>query len=320
MKRVVVVGSGGQDGRLLTERLAGEGSAILGVERNRLTGRETFSVELPPSLDVTDASQVRQAIAAARPDEVYYLAAYHHSSSEQADSDVAALLRLSQEVHVTGLVNVLEALVHEAPRCRIFYAASSHVFGAPTTPVQNESTPLEPRSIYGITKTAGIHACRLYREQHGLHASVGILYNHESHYRARKFVSQRIVLGAMEAAAAKRDGRTIKLELGSLASVVDWGYAPDYVDAMIRVLARDTPDDYVVATGVPHTIGDFVKTAFGQLGLDWRDHVEEKAALIHRRVPTLVGDPTKLKNATGWRPSLDFEQMVSALLRHAPRI
>jgi GDPmannose 4,6-dehydratase len=293
-----------------------EGHAILGVERTRLTGRQAFSNGLPPSLDVADSDRVRSVLEVARPDELYYLAAYHHSS-EQADDDVGALMRRSQEVHVTGLLNVLEALRQLAPRCRTFYAASSHVFGNPPTPVQNESTPLEPRSIYAITKTAGIHLCRLYREQHGLHVSVGILYNHESRYRARKFVSQRIVHGALEAADAKREGRVGKLELGNLDAVVDWGYAPDYVDAMVRMLALDSSDDFVVATGIPHTIGDFVSAAFGELGLECKDHVVIKSDLVRRQLPTLVGDSTKLRKVTGWRPSLDFEQMVAALLREA---
>src|SRR5262249_16601127 len=150
-----------------------------------------------------------------------------------------------------------------APSCRVFYAASSHVFGFPRASTQNESTPLEPRCAYGITKTAGAHACRYYREHRDLHVSVGILYNHESPYRARKFVSHRIVYGGLAAHASKKDGSPCKLSLGSLSSVTDWGYAPDYVDAMSRIVACNEPGDFIVATGIAHTVRDFVALAFG---------------------------------------------------------
>jgi GDPmannose 4,6-dehydratase len=316
VKRVVIVGSGGQDGRILTERLLAEGHRVLGVERQRVTRRDAFDQDLPESLDVTDAAQVRDLIAAVGPDEVYYFAAYHHSS-EEADDDVPALLRQSHDVHVLGPVNFLEAIRRTAPRCRTFYAASSHVFGVPPAPVQDESTPFAPSSIYAITKTAGIHACRFYRERHQLHVSVGILYNHESRYRARKFVSQRIVQGALEAREAKRAGRTSKLVLGDLSAVVDWGYAPDYVDAAIRMVASEIPDDFVVATGIPHTVGDFAAAAFGRVGLDWRQYVEQDSARVRRQGTTLVGDSSKLRQATGWNPSVGFEEMVGILLEDA---
>jgi GDPmannose 4,6-dehydratase len=316
MKRVVVVGSGGQDGRLLVERLSREGHAVLGVERASVSGRDAFDAGMPAALDIADAGAVERALAVARPDEVYYLAAYHHSS-EQTAGEMSALLRASEEVHVRGLVNVLEALRKAAPSCRTFYAASSHVFGTPVMALQNETTPLEPRSVYAITKTAGIHFCRLYREQHGMHVSVGVLYNHESPYRGRQFVTQRIVHGAVAAADAKRAGRTASLELGNPDAVVDWGYAPDYVDAMIRMLAHPSGDDYVVATGIPHTIADFANIAFGELGLDWKEHVTVKADLVRRHLPTLVGDSTKLRSATGWRPTLRFDEMVKLLVRAA---
>jgi len=306
VKRIVVIGSGGQDGRILTERLLGEGHQVLGVERARLTGRGELTEDLPAALDITDAASVRSVIDTVRPDELYYLAAHHHSSEE-----------LDEDIHVTGLVNALEAVRRISPHCRTFYAGSSHVFGIPPTPVQDESTPLAPGCIYGITKTAGIHVCRFYRARHSLHVSVGILYNHESRYRADKFVSQRIVQGALEAREAKRAGRTSKLVLGDLSAVVDWGYAPDYVDAAIRMVTSEIPDDFVVATGIPHTVGDFVATAFGRVGLDWREHVEQNSALVRRQGATLIGNSSKLRHATGWKPSVGFEEMIGVLLQSA---
>ena len=316
MKRIVVVGSGGQDGRILTERLTSEGHDVIGVDLAGVTGGDALGLRLAPTLDMTDVDRVRDFMAAVTPDELYYFAAYHHSSEEQ-DDDIPGLLRRSHDVHVAGLTSCLDAVQRTAPRCRTFYAASSHIFGVPPAPVQDESTPFAPRDMYGLTKTAGIHACRFYRERRGLHVSVGILYNHESRFRARKFVSQRIVQGALEARVAKREGRTTKLVLGDLTAVVDWGYAPDYVDAAIRMVAAEIPDDFVVATGIPHTVEDFVATAFGRVGLDWREHVEQNSALVRRPGTTLVGNSSKLRKATAWKPSVGFEEMIGILVQDA---
>jgi GDPmannose 4,6-dehydratase len=184
------------------------------------------------------------------------------------------------------------------------------MFGLPATPTQDETTPYVPRNPYAITKAAGARICALYREQHRLHASVGILYNHESPLRGPRFVTQRIVRGAW---CARKD-RSHTMRIGSLSTVVDWGYAPDFVEAMVRIVAQPTPDDYVVATGQPHTVRDFVQIAFGCLGLDWTKHVEQDPTLVSPAQATLVGDSTKLRARTGWRPTIDFEEMVKRLV------
>jgi GDPmannose 4,6-dehydratase len=316
VKRVLIFGSAGQDGRILTEHLVGAGKSIIGVERAKISVHGSTPIDVPSSVDVRDFGPVQRLIDAVQPDEAYYLAAHHHSAQD-IDDNSPALFELSQEVHVRGLVNVLEALRVSKRPCRVFYAASSHVFGFPKVLIQDESTPLEPRCIYGITKTAAVHACRFYRERLGLHVSVGILYNHESIYRAAKFVSQRIVRGALEALAAKSEGRATKLALGSLASTIDWGYAPDYVDAMMRIVAHPEPADFVVATGIGHTVRDFVAIAFGLLGLDWSQYVEENPALVRKPDRTLIGNPGKLRSTTGWKPSVDFDEMVKLLLEGA---
>jgi GDPmannose 4,6-dehydratase len=316
MTRAIVVGGAGQDGRLLLEALAREGATAVGLDLGAAVavGAPGFA---PAPVDVTDAAAVADLVLRFAPTEVYYLAAHHHSSEEGIDADVAGLLRRSLDVHVTGLGVFLDALRAHAPTCRLFYAASSLVFGTPPTPTQDESTPLEPRCVYGITKTAGLFACRTWRERHGVFASVGILYNHESPYRAAKFVSRRIVQGARDALAAKQTGRASRLVLGNLAAAVDWGWAPDTVDAMRRILALPDPGDFVVATGEPHTVRDFAAAAFAALGLDWRDTVVEDPALLHRHTGTLVGDASKLRRLTGWKPSLTFAEMVARLVRES---
>jgi GDPmannose 4,6-dehydratase len=313
VKRILIIGSAGQDGRILAAQLVVAGKSVVGVERRKITQHGTTPLDVPSSVDVRDFGQVQRLIDAVQPDEAYYLAAHHHSA-EDIDENNPVLFERSQEVHVGGLVNLLETLRLSKHHCRVFYAASSHVFGFPKISVQNESTALEPRCVYGITKTAAVHACRFYRERHGLHVSIGILFNHESPFRGPRFVSQRIVRGALDALTASKERRTKKLTLGNLASTIDWGYAPDYVDAMTRIVAHEEPDDFVVATGVPHTVRDFVSIAFAHLGLDWSPYVEENPTLVRKPERTLVGDASKLRSATGWKPSVDFQGMVKLLL------
>ena len=314
--RALIIGSAGQDGRLLfTER--SKSASVLGVDVGpaEAHGRaaEDVARALPRALSVENAEEMLTLVEAYAPDEIYYLAARHHSSEQSPD--VASELRESLRVNTLALVNVLEAVRRHAPRCRVFYAGSSHMFGTPVGRQQDERTPYAPSNPYAISKVAGAHACALYRARHGLHVSVGILYNHESPLRAGQFVSQRIVRGARSAA----EDPGFKLTLGSLTAVVDWGYAPDYVDAMMRIVAADAPDDYVVATGEPHTVQEFVELAFRAVGIDWRERVLVDPVRVALPTPgaatgVLVGDASKLRARTGWKPSVTFAEMVSLLV------
>ncbi len=294
----VVVGAGGQDGALLSRLLAARGDRVVPVCRPARAG----------DTDITRFDDVAALVAAERPDEVYFLAAVQHSS-EDPIVDQVDLAHRSYAVNTLAPVHFLEAIATRSPRTRLFYAASSHVFGPPTTAVQNESTPLRPTSVYGISKAAGVLHCRAYRER-GVFASVGILYNHESPLRRPAFVSSKVVGGA----ARVRRGEDHEVTVGSLAAGADWGYAPDYVEAMTRLLAADAPDDFVVATGELHTVEDLASTAFALAGLDWRRHVRERPGVLTRPGQPLVGDATRLRERTGWRPSVDFRGMVAALL------
>ena len=303
MKRVVMVGSSGQDGRILTERLRGESADILEISRPGSPEN--------PGIDIASRHEVLSAVAKFQPHEVYYLAAHHHSSQDNLSSEPLELMAKSFEVHVTGLLHFLEAIRTGSPATRLFYAASSLIFGMPPTAVQDEETPLNPRCAYAVTKTAGLHCCRYYRNSYGLHASAGILYNHESPHRQEKFVSQKIIRGALRI----QRGEQQKLVLGDLSARIDWGYAVDFVDAMTRILALEKPSDFIVATGETHSVGEFVEIAFGLLGLDWKKGVEENPGLLERRNPTLVGNASKLRTLTGWKPSVTFAQMVEILLK-----
>ena len=294
MSRALVVGSRGQDGRILSERLRADGCDTTGIDRGT---------------DVTNRDVVLGVVSDLRPDEIYYLAAVHHSADDRAGLGGADLYAASHRVHVEGLLNVLEAVRLHRPEARLFYAASCLVFGEPSVLRQDESTPFAPVCVYGITKATGIHCCRLYRRDAGLRASTGILYTHESPLRRADFLSQTIVRGAVEI----RNGTRSKLVLGDLSAVNDWGWADDTVDAMIRIVRSDPADDFVVATGEPHTVAEFVETVFARAGLDWRRHVEEDPSRIARKRPPLIGDASRLRARTGWAPTVGFEHMAGLL-------
>jgi GDPmannose 4,6-dehydratase len=310
MRRVVILGSEGQDGRILFEQRARD-CAVLGLDAGTVRHHRLSDGAREKPIDLQDRGQVALLLERVVPDEFYYLAAHHHSAEEHPDE--AAELRSCFDVHVVGLVHVLEGMRSHAPQCRLFFAGSSQMFGRPRSSPQDEGTPFAPRNPYAITKVAGAHTCALYRERYGLHASVGILYNHESPFRGPRFVTTRIARGARE---AKRNPE-YKLVLGSLSAVVDWGYASDYTEAMARIVAQAAPDDYVIASGIPHTVREFVAIAFGHVGLDWRAHVVEDARLVGSATPAetpLVGNADKLRDRTGWLPTLGFEGLVRAMV------
>lgn len=312
MNRALIIGSAGQDGSYLSEQLRAEGYTVVGVDRHTA------------GCNLLDAGWVSELVRSSGCDALFYLAAHHHSSEDPSRALGEELLR-AQEVHVTGWIHCLEALVNFRPGARSFYAASSHVFGEGKSPtltlrpgLVTEDTPFAPRSAYAVTKAAGVEVGRLYRAR-GRHVSSGFLFNHESPRRAARFVSQRIAQGAVAAARSVALGKPFSLELGSLSAVVDWGYAPDYTKAMLRIVRCDAPGDYIVATGVPHTIEDWCSLAFGAVGLDWRRFVIEQPGRVTRQVAPLLGDSSRLRAATGWAPSMTFENMVMLMVEAAAR-
>lgn len=292
---VVIVGSAGQDGTLLGNALHARGDSVIGLCHGDL------------ALD--DPAAVASFIADNLPDVVYFLAAHHHSSEESIANE-GELFDASTRVNFTAAVNFLAAITRHRPQTRFFYAASSLIFGAADGAPQDEQTPPRPDTAYGITKLAGMLACRRYREAHGLHASTGILYNHESPLRPPRFLSRKIALATARIA---REGGG-ELVLGDLDARVDWGYAPDYVEAMTRIVVHDTPGEYVVATGQTHAVRDFVAIAFAAVDLDYRDHVRASPEVLRRQLPPRIGNPAKLMATTGWRPSIDFATMVRRMV------
>jgi len=309
LPKAIVIGCNGQDGSLLCTLLHQKDYSVYGIDHARSDRTQSFvrfSV-----LDVCDPLRLHDFIAEVSPDEIYYLAAYHHSAEQKKPP--REVVGLSLEVNTQGLNNVL-AVIADMPtsKPRAFYAASSRVFGDPPGEMQDETTPLAPLCAYGISKAAGIHLCRYYRREHQVYVSAGILYNHESPLRSQHFVTRKIV----RAAVRIRSGLERELVLGDLAARVDWGWAPDYVEAMHAILRLGCPDDFVLATGILHSVQEFVEIAFSAVGLNWREHVVERHGVLEGRLAArpLCGNSEKLRRATGWRPRVSFEEMVRTMI------
>ena len=311
MKTSLVIGASGQDGTFLIELLAHRGDKIVGVDQNKVWSAPAENWD---AVDILNQQEVLALVKKTQPAECYYLPAFHHSAEDASLlSGDPQLFDRSYAVHVRGLIHFLHAIAQTSRHTRLFYAASSHVFGSPSVQPQDESTPLNPENIYGITKTMGIHCCRHFRLELGVFAAASILYNHESHLRPAKFLSQKIVRGVL---AFQRD-KSKRLVLGDLNAVVDWGYAGDYAEAMTRILGHATPEDFVVATGKPHTAGEFLQIACNISGVDWRDCAVTDSSLLKKKSVLLVGDSSKLRRLTGWQPRVSFPEMIGIMMKAA---
>ena len=307
--RVLIVGCQGQDGYYLTQQLTASGHEVFGISR---LGLHKPDGQLGSLVDITDAVVVADLILALRPDRIFYLAAYHHASEDKPESDLSLSLR-SFSVHTLSFLNFLEALRCHHPVGRIFYAASSHVFGLPSHYPQNETTPLAPICPYGISKTAGVHLGRMYVRDHGLYCSVGILYNHESPRRSPKFLCRKIVRGAVDI----ERGSNRELVLADLDARVDWGFAPEYTQAMQQILELDQPDEFIIATGHLTSVQDYLESVFAIVGIDWRQHVRTDSS-IAKKPPgkrVLVGNFAKLQRATGWQPQTNVAALASIMVQ-----
>lgn len=307
MKKVaLIVGVLGQDGGIAFEYLSTQGYNVIGIDKDFV---KTTGADWSYKVDISNRADVFGVLTEIQPDEVYYFAAFHQSSEDQ-DIDNVNLFNDSYEVNVLSLIHFLEGIVQCAPNTRIFYAASSLIFGNGDTEMQDETTPYNPNSIYGITKLSGLMSCRFYRAKYGVFAAAGILYNHESEYRSERFISMKIV----DAAVKIKHGKQQELVVGDLSAEVDWGYAGDYVEAMHKILNADTADEYIIATGQKHSVRDLASEAFGYLGLDWMQYVTENKELLTRKRKAIVGNSEKLKKATGWYAKTGFREMVRKMI------
>jgi GDPmannose 4,6-dehydratase len=309
-RRALITGAGGQDGSYLAELLLAEGYEVVGILRREPSAYGSLShlrdrMELVEA-DLLDPASLEGVLRRARPEEVYNLAS---PSFVPRSWDEPVLTAEFAAVGVTALLEAIRAVDEET---RVYQASSSEIFGEPLETPQTETTPLSPLTPYGVAKAYGHFIARSYRRRYGLFTCCGILYNHESPRRPLEFVPRKVA----RAAAAISLGLEDELVLGDLDARRDWGYAPDYVRAMWLMLRHDTPDDYVVATGATHSVGELVKVAFARAGLDWRVHVRSDPALRRGRAELhdLVGDASKARSVLGWSPSVAFEELVELLV------
>lgn len=311
-KRALITGITGQDGSYLAELLLGEGYEVHGMVRRASTEKFDRIEHLRDRItlhqgDLLDQRSLVDTLRAARPDEVYNLAAMSFVALSWVQPTLTA------DFTGVGVTRILEALREVCPEARFYQASSSEMFGKVREVPQNEQTPLYPRSPYGVAKVYGHFITINYRESYDLHATSGILFNHESERRGLEFVTRKVTWHA----AAIRHGLREKLALGNLDAKRDWGYAKDYVRAMWLMLQQDEPEDFVIATGETHTVRNCVEVAFDEAGLgDWERYVEiDPQFLRPAEVDLLIGDPTKAKERLGWVPETSFEELIRLMTR-----
>jgi GDPmannose 4,6-dehydratase len=310
MPTALITGITGQDGSYLAEFLLGKGYRVVGMVRRNST--ENFAriehlrheVELV-SGDLLDQLSLIDILRGCDPDEVYNLAAQSFVPTSWHQPV------LTGEFTALGVTRILEAIRLVDPGIRFYQASSSEMFGQVRETPQTERTPFHPRSPYGVAKVYGHYVTVNYRESYGIFACSGILFNHESPRRGLEFVTRKV----SDAVARIKLGLAREVRLGNLEARRDWGYAPDYVEAMWRMLQQEQPDDFVVATGVVHSVRDLLEVAFSHVGLDWHEHVVIDPSLVRpAEVDLLIGDATKARQMLGWEPRTSFEELVRLMV------
>ena len=311
MKKAIITGVTGQDGSYLAEWLLAQGYEVHGVVRRsstenfdriaHLAGRVTLH-----QADLLDQLSLIEVFKEVRPDEVYNLAAMSFVPTSWKQPV------LTGEFTAIGVTRVLEAVRLLNPKgIRFYQASSSEMYGKVRETPQSEATPFYPRSPYGVAKVYGHFITVNYRESYGMYCCSGILFNHESPRRGREFVTRKVTDGAVRI----KLGLAKELRLGNLDARRDWGFAGDYVEAMWRMLQQDRPDDYVIATGETHSVGELVRMAFEYLDLDWKRYVVQDPALVRpAEVDLLIGDASKAKRELGWQPKVGFAELVRRMV------
>lgn len=313
MKKILITGITGQDGSYLAEQCLADGDLVTGIIRRSSsfnTARiDPFFDHLNLKIvygDLTDAAMVMGLVAKLQPDAIYNLGAQSHVrvSFDMPGYTLDSIAR--------GTLNLLEAVRQVCPTARFYQASSSEQFGAVLETPQKETTPFNPASPYACAKVCAHYLTKHYREAFGLHASCGILFNHESPRRGETFVTRKIT----KAVARIYFGEQATLELGNLEAKRDWGYAPEYTEAMRKMVASESPDDYVIATGEMHTVYEFLDAAFSSVNLKWEKYVTINKRLFRpSEVDVLLGDAGKAKSKLGWTPKTKFSELVKLMVK-----
>jgi GDPmannose 4,6-dehydratase len=314
-KTALITGATGQDGTLLSEWLRTQGYRVVGVVRNlaQCHPQRQGGIQLITA-DLCDQAAVRMLLERWQPDEIYHLAAYHHSSQESASAAQLAARQRMLETNFLATQALAFAILAAGAKPSLVFAASSQMYtaGGGADPI-SELTPRQPSTFYGHIKSWSTGLLAQLRADFGLRASTAILFNHESPLRRSQFVSRKIT----RAAAAIRSGRTVELEISNSGARVDWCSATDVVRALHLMAAAPTAGDYVIASGTLHSVADLLATAFGHCGLDWREHTKVHAA---REEPALCGDPRLIETTLGWRRLVSFEQLIHGMVDHDLRL
>ncbi len=317
MKRALITGITGQDGSYLAELLLKKDYEVHGIIRRASSfntsridhlyqDRHTRSVKLFLHYgDLSDSVNLVKLLYDLKPDEIYHLAAQSHV---RVSFDIP---EYTADISAVGTIRILEAIRETGGSPRFYQASSSEMYGKVAEIPQRETTPFHPRSPYAVSKVFAYWATVNYRESYNLFAANGILFNHESPRRGETFVTRKIT----RAIAHIKHGLQQKVYLGNLDAKRDWGYAPEYVEAMWSILQHDQPDDFVIATGETHSVQEFCEQAFGHAGLDWRRYVEiDKAYYRPAEVDLLIGDASKAKKVLGWQPKIRFKELVGLMV------
>jgi len=310
LRKALITGITGQDGSLLAELLLAKGYEVHGLVRRSSAAHYPrlepirHRLQLIPG-DLVDAPSLDRAVEQVQPDEVYNLAAMSFGAASWGQPAVTT------EVNALGVLRLLEAIRRYCPRAHFYQASTSEMFGLARETPQRESTPFHPRSPYGVAKVYGHYLTGVYRESYGLFACSGIMFNHESERRGPEFVTRKVT----QAVAAIKLGQASELRLGNLTARRDWGHAADYVQAMWLMLQQDRPEDFVIGTGVSHSVEELVATAFGHAGLDWRRHVIIDPQLSRpAEVDALQADVSKARRVLGWQPTVSFTELVHRMV------
>ncbi|MEV7972690.1 GDP-mannose 4,6-dehydratase [Cellulomonas sp. NPDC089187] len=317
MARALITGITGQDGLYLSELLLAKGYEVYGLVRGQNNPKIDLVRQIVPEVklltgDLVDLSSLLRALDQSQPDEVYNLGAISFVAYSWENA------QLTTDVTGKGVLNMLEAVrLHagdDPSRVRFYQASSSEMFGKVQQVPQSESTLLWPRSPYGVAKVFGHYMTINYRESYGMHASSGILFNHESPRRGPEFVTRKVSQAVARISLGLQDALT----LGNLDARRDWGFAGDYVDAMWRMLQQDTPDDYVVSTGQTHSIRELLDAAFARVGItDWAPYVTQDPRFMRpAEVDLLIGDSAKARTQLGWEPKVSFTELVDMMVDH----
>lgn len=309
----LVIGGSGQDGRYLIEKLLARGDVVFSLSRRYnppSCNDEQIEVESLTNLrlvhgDIEEAGCLFSNLLEIKPDEIYHLASTH-----ELDLSHESFLK-SRKINLDSVAELLDYTARHSPLTKIFYASSANIFANSGMSPQNENTPHNPNSLYGIFKCAAMRLIEQYRAEKGIYCCSGILYSHESPFRNAQFLSKKVITAAVEIKYGSRQ----KLVLGDLTAMRDWGYAEEFVDAFILMLSQDKPEDFVIGTAKIHSVEYFVDTVFKTLGLDWQEHVDIDSKLVRPKEKTvLCADISKIKKQVGWCPKLNLDQLIQFLV------